>query len=71
MAKMITARADVESAKLMRDAAEFLNSSTAMQVRYLETIGLLGNAGGTKICFIQDENDKNKLMHNITQGLLA
>jgi regulator of protease activity HflC (stomatin/prohibitin superfamily) len=64
--KLISAKADVESAKLMRDASEFLDSKTAMQVRYLETIGLLGNSTGTKVCFIQDEKDKNKLMHSIT-----
>jgi len=29
-AKLITAKADVESAKLMREAAEYLDSKTAM-----------------------------------------
>lgn len=33
--KIISARADVESAKLMRLAAEELNSKAAMQIRYL------------------------------------
>lgn len=51
---------------MMRQAAEYLDSKTAMQVRYLETIGLLGGQGGTRVCFIPDEKDRNKLMHHIT-----
>lgn len=35
-AKVITARAEVESAKLMRQAADILASPAAMQIRYLE-----------------------------------
>lgn len=33
--KVISAKADVEAAKLMRLAAEELNSKAAMQIRYL------------------------------------
>lgn len=33
--KIISARADVESAKLMRQAADQLNTKSAMQIRYL------------------------------------
>jgi regulator of protease activity HflC (stomatin/prohibitin superfamily) len=71
MGKLITAKADVESAKLMREAAEYLDNKAAMQVRYLETLGMIGGAAGSKICFIPDEHDKEKLMHNITQGLIS
>jgi len=35
-AKVIAARAEVESAKLMRQAADILSSPAAMQIRYLE-----------------------------------
>jgi hypothetical protein len=38
MAKIISAKADVESAKLIRQSAEFINSNAAMQTRYLETL---------------------------------
>jgi hypothetical protein len=55
----------------MREAAEYLDSKTAMQVRYLETLSLLGTSTGSRICFIPDEKDKNKVAHYITQGLLA
>lgn len=41
-AKVISAKADVESAKLMKEAAAFLDSKAAMQIRYLETISILG-----------------------------
>ena len=34
-AKIISASADVESAKLMHQAADILNSKAAMQIRYL------------------------------------
>ena len=34
-AKIISAAADVESAKLMHQAADILNSKAAMQIRYL------------------------------------
>jgi len=44
MGKLITAKADVESAKLMREAAEYLDNKAAMQVRYLETLGMIGSA---------------------------
>merc|ERR1712072_767344 len=37
-AKVITARAEVESAKLMRQAADILSSAPAMQIRYLEAM---------------------------------
>lgn len=37
-AKVISAQGDVQSAKLMREAANLLDSKAAMQIRYLETI---------------------------------
>ena len=36
--KVIAARAEVESAKLMRQAADILSSAPAMQIRYLEAM---------------------------------
>jgi len=35
---VISAKADVESAKLMREAADILSSKAAMQIRYLDVI---------------------------------
>ena len=34
-AKIISAKADVDSAKLLREAADALSSKSAMQIRYL------------------------------------
>jgi hypothetical protein len=36
--KVISAKADVESAKLMREAADYLDNKAAMQIRFLETL---------------------------------
>lgn len=52
--KLISAKADVESAKLMRQASEYLDSKTAMQVRYLETLTALAGSNGAKVCFVPD-----------------
>lgn len=49
--KIISAKADVESAKLMRLAADELNTKSAMQIRYLETLKQVGKAN-TKVIFI-------------------
>ncbi|CAG8760351.1 14348_t:CDS:2, partial [Dentiscutata heterogama] len=50
--KVILAQAEVDSAKLMRQAAEILNSPAAMQIRYLETMASMSKAAGTKVIFM-------------------
>lgn len=50
--KVISAKADVESAKLMREAADSLSSEAAMQIRYYETISHLATNGSQKVVFI-------------------
>ncbi len=42
LARIISAKADVESCYLMRETAGFLGTSAAMQIRYLETINMVG-----------------------------
>lgn len=39
--KIISARADLESAKLYREAADILDIKAAMQIRFLETLELM------------------------------
>jgi len=51
-AKVIAARAEVEAAKLMRQAADTLNSAPAMQIRYLEAMQSMARAGNSKIIFM-------------------
>ena len=49
--KIISAKADVESAKLLREAADALSSKSAMQIRYLKTLGQICEDSNTKIIF--------------------
>ena len=51
-AKVITARAEVESAKLMRQAADILSSAPAMQIRYLEAMQAMAKSSGSKVIFM-------------------
>ena len=39
--KIISAKADLESAKLYREAADILDMKAAMQIRFLETLELM------------------------------
>ncbi|PWA02516.1 hypothetical protein BB558_001390 [Smittium angustum] len=50
--KVIAAQAEVDSAKLMREAAEILNTPAAMQIRYLETLQTMSKTAGTKVMFV-------------------
>lgn len=50
--KIITARAEVESAKLMRKAADILESKAAMQIRYLDAMQNMAKQGQTKVIFM-------------------
>lgn len=54
-AKVILAQADVDSAKLMREASDALNTPAAMQIRYLDAISALGQARNTKVVFMPGE----------------
>lgn len=50
--KVIAAQAEVDSAKLMREASDILNTPAAMQIRYLETLSSMSRASGTKVIFM-------------------
>jgi erythrocyte band 7 integral membrane protein len=51
-AKVIAARAEVESAKLMRVAADLLASAPAMQIRYLEAMQAMAKTANSKVIFL-------------------
>ncbi|KAF2724056.1 stomatin family protein [Polychaeton citri CBS 116435] len=51
-AKVISARAEVESAKLMRQAADILSSAPAMQIRYLEAMQAMAKTSNSKVIFL-------------------
>ncbi|KAF2200458.1 stomatin family protein-like protein [Delitschia confertaspora ATCC 74209] len=55
-AKVIAARAEVESAKLMRQAADILSSAPAMQIRYLEAMQAMAKTANSKVIFLPAQN---------------
>ncbi|KAL9107443.1 MAG: hypothetical protein Q9227_007640 [Pyrenula ochraceoflavens] len=54
--KVIAARAEVESAKLMRQAADILSSAPAMQIRYLEAMQAMAKTANSKVIFLPAHN---------------
>jgi erythrocyte band 7 integral membrane protein len=54
--KVIAARAEVESAKLMRQAADILSSAPAMQIRYLEAMQAMAKTANSKVIFLPGVN---------------
>jgi erythrocyte band 7 integral membrane protein len=55
-AKVVSARAEVESAKLMRQAADILSSAPAMQIRYLEAMQAMAKTSNSKVIFLPAPN---------------
>jgi len=71
-AKIIIAQAEVESAKLMREASDILNTPAAMQIRYLETVAGMAARAGTKVIFMptsQGMNGLNMLNANMLENV--
>ncbi|KAH6851202.1 stomatin-like protein [Chaetomium sp. MPI-CAGE-AT-0009] len=54
--KIIAARAEVEAAKLMRQAADILSSAPAMQIRYLEAMQAMAKSANSKVIFLPAAN---------------
>ncbi|KAJ4306723.1 hypothetical protein N0V88_000089 [Collariella sp. IMI 366227] len=50
--KIIAAKAEVEAAKLMRQAADILSSAPAMQIRYLEAMQAMAKTADSKVIFL-------------------
>lgn len=50
--KIIAAKAEVESAKLMRKAADILASEAAMQIRYLDAMQNMARSSSSKVIFM-------------------
>ncbi len=57
-AKIISAEADVQSAKLMHQAADILNSKAAMQIRYLQILQAVSKGTGQKLLFMPLSNNE-------------
>ncbi|KAG0260683.1 hypothetical protein BG011_001690 [Mortierella polycephala] len=54
--KVIGAQAEVDSAKLMRAAADILNTPAAMQIRYLETMTNMAKGSNTRVIFMPTQS---------------
>ncbi|KAG6877362.1 hypothetical protein C0993_008217 [Termitomyces sp. T159_Od127] len=50
--KVIAARAEVDAARLMRQAADILASPAAMQIRQLEALQTMAKSSGSKVIFV-------------------
>ncbi|VDC04115.1 unnamed protein product [Peniophora sp. CBMAI 1063] len=50
--KVIAARAEVDAARLMRQAADILASPAAMQIRQLEALQAMAKTAGSKVVFV-------------------
>ncbi|GAA5916236.1 hypothetical protein JCM8208_003916 [Rhodotorula glutinis] len=51
-AKVIAAQAEVDSARLMREAADILSSSAAIQIRQLEALQGMARSANAKVIFV-------------------
>jgi len=68
--KVIAAKAEVDSAKLMREAADILNTQSAMQIRYLETLNGMAKNPHTKIVFLPGSATDGKNQINAPQSAM-
>ncbi|KAF4584421.1 SPFH domain family protein [Ophiocordyceps camponoti-floridani] len=57
--KIIAAKAEVEAAKLMRQAADILSSAPAMQIRYLEAMQAMAKSANSKVIFLPGNPSAN------------
>jgi erythrocyte band 7 integral membrane protein len=74
-AKLITAQADVEGARLMKEMSDLLNTEAALQIRYLETLDQISKSNNPKlVIFPTDYNqvgyDKNTEKDDETDTLI-
>ena len=56
--KVILAKSEVEASKLMREASDTLNTSAAMQMRYLDTLMTMSREGDSKLIFMPEDMDE-------------
>lgn len=61
---MISAKAEVDSAKLMREAADILSTPSAMQIRYLDTLNNLSKAPQTRVIFLPPSDHQQSAVLN-------
>lgn len=64
--KIITAKAEVESAKLMRQAADILASKPAMQIRYLDAMQNMAKSANSKVIFMPSSGELDRNAMSVT-----
>lgn len=62
-AKIINAKAEVESAKQMRKASDILSSPAALQIRYLDALQNMSKNPGTRVIFMPSADQIEKIVH--------
>lgn len=65
--KVIAARAEVDSARLMRQAADILASPAAMQIRQLEALQQMARSANSKVVFVPMQLQSDVIGH-LTSG---
>lgn len=63
-AKIINAKAEVESAKQMRKASDILSSPAALQIRYLDALQNMSKNPGTRVIFMPSADTIEKIVHS-------
>lgn len=63
-AKIINAKAEVESAKQMRKASDILSSPAALQIRYLDALQNMSRNPGTRVIFMPSADAIEKVVHS-------
>lgn len=63
-AKIINAKAEVESARQMRKASDILSSPAALQIRYLDALQNMSKNPGTRVIFMPSSDAIEKIVHN-------
>ena len=71
--KVIAAQAEVDSAKLLRQAADILSSPAAMQIRYLDTMNAMARNANSKVIFMpaSGSGDEDMVKHMKQQMMLG
>ncbi|KAI0758068.1 hypothetical protein C8Q74DRAFT_1210328 [Fomes fomentarius] len=68
--KVIAARAEVDAARLMRQAADILASPAAMQIRQLEALQSMAKSANSKVVFVP-MNLQSDVVGQVTQQIQA
>ncbi|CAO3597741.1 unnamed protein product [Absidia cylindrospora] len=69
--KIIAAKAEVQSASLMRAASDVLSSDVALSIRYLDTMATLSKGPNTRVIFLPNNSEKDGAASQVNSLLYA